>query len=101
MTNPKTKKKKVNKAAKIKANAKRCSKILKDTAHLKTMNLLKHSELSARPASGLLGKHHKYRLTEIGSDVGLGVSDDLKFCNGIIGYGRCSPFPINITLVLE
>ena len=101
MTTPKQNKKKKSKTAKLKANAQKASKILETSARKKQIRLLKTKELAASPAKGLLGKHHKWRLTEVGSEVGLGVTDDLEFCNGIINCGRCVPFPINVTLVLE
>lgn len=101
MTTPKQKKKQQSKAVKQKRNAQLASSILEKTARRKQVRTLETCELAATPAKGLLGKHHKWRLTEVGSEVGLGVSDDLNTCNGIINYGRCEPFPINVTLVLE
>ena len=101
MTTPKTKRKKQSKSAKSKENTQRASSLVQKTAKDEQLRTLRTQDRAVSPAKGLLGKHHKWRLTEVGSNVGLGVSDDLETCNGLINYGRCNPFPINVTLVLE
>lgn len=86
----------------MKASAAKARMFVRDAEKERIFKILKTAALIAEPATGILSRDYKYVLKEVGNpDRRLGVTNDLVRCNGVINYGPCTPFPINVTLVLK